>query len=68
MNAQEILDKIFQRMQNVPPGAPFSESFAAYQETVKILDEALLKAYEKGSEDMKLTIELYKTEKQQKQN
>jgi len=68
MNAQEIFDKIFQKLQSVPQGASFSESFAAYQESLKILDKALLAAYERGSKDMKLTIELYKTEKQQRQN
>lgn len=68
MNAKELLDRIFQNMQNVSPNAPISETFAAYQENIKVLEDTLLKAYERGCADTKIKIGFYKTEKQKRQN
>lgn len=66
MNAKELLDRIFQNMQNVSPTATISEAFAACQENIKVLEEALLTEYEKGCADMMYKIDQMEKEKQQR--
>lgn len=68
MTASELLDRIIEQFQSLPPNAKMSEQINANQNAIKIIEDALLGEYEKGCNDTSEKMRQMEIEKQMKNN